>query len=63
MTQTTGAIIVFGVIVALVLMMLYLERRGVAQRRAARGGREVDLGEIFTPDGPLKQKDAREGRI
>lgn len=49
MGEQMGAVIVFGAIGVLALVMFALERRGVAKRKAARGGREVDLSSIFDP--------------
>ena len=43
MSEQTLAILVFGGLIVLVLTMFALERRGVAKRKAARGGREVDI--------------------
>jgi hypothetical protein len=53
MSETMMAIIGFGVIGVVALAMLVIERRGIARRKAARGGREVDLGFVFDdkPDG------------
>lgn len=47
MSKEMMAVIGFGVLCAVALVMLLMERRGVAARRAARGGREVDLSGIF----------------
>ena len=49
MSKEMMAVIGFGVICALALVMLMMERRAVAKRKAARGGREVDLSNIFDP--------------
>ena len=49
MSHEMMAVIGFGAIGALALLMLTLERRAVAKRKAARGGREVDLSNIFDP--------------
>ncbi|MEP2641758.1 hypothetical protein [Roseobacter sp.] len=43
MTKETMAILVFGAIIALAIIMFALERRGIAARKAARRGREVDV--------------------
>ena len=48
MSKEVMAVIGFGVIGALALVMFVLERRAVAARKAARGGREVDLSHIFS---------------
>lgn len=52
MSKEMMAIIGFGAIGLLALVMLVIERRGIAARRQARGGREVDLSGIFadTPE-------------
>ncbi len=47
MSKEMMGVIGFGVIGLIAIVMLVLERRGVAQRKAARGGREVDLSGIF----------------
>ncbi len=47
MSKEMMAVIGFGAIGLLALVMLIVERRGVAARKAARGGREVDLSGIF----------------
>lgn len=47
MSHEMMAVIGFGTLGALALVMLVLERRAVAARKAARGGREVDLSSIF----------------
>jgi cyanate permease len=47
MSKEMMAVIGFGVIGAVALVMLVIERRAVAARKAARGGREVDLSGIF----------------
>jgi hypothetical protein len=47
MSKEMMGVIGFGVIGLVALVMLVLERRGVAARKAARGGREVDLSVIF----------------
>lgn len=49
MSDEMMAVIVFGAIGVGALVMFVLERRGVARRKAARGGREVDLSNIFDP--------------
>jgi len=49
MTQQTTALVIFGTLLAGVAVMYLLERRAVARRKAARGGREVDLSAVFDP--------------
>ena len=48
MSHITGAIIVFGLMALGALILFVLERRGVARRKAARGGREVDVWSLVT---------------
>lgn len=43
MDRTSLILLVFGGLVAGALIMFFLERRAVAKRKAARGGREVDV--------------------
>ncbi|TMM54239.1 hypothetical protein [Sulfitobacter sabulilitoris] len=47
MSKEAMAIVVFGAILCVALVMFVLERRGVAARRAARGGREVDVSDLI----------------
>lgn len=47
MDQTVGAVLVFGAIAVLALVMFALERRAAAKRKAARGGREVDVANLI----------------
>lgn len=49
MSHETMAVVVFAAIGCLAVAMLLLERRGIAKRKAARGGREVDLSDVFDP--------------
>lgn len=49
MSHEMTAVIVFGALCGLAVVMLVLERRGIAKRKAARGGREVDLSDVFDP--------------
>ena len=49
MSDNMTAVFGFGAIFALALVMFARERRAVAKRKAARGGREVDLNSIFDP--------------
>ncbi len=49
MSHEMTAILVFAGIGLLAIAMLFLERRAIAKRKAARGGREVDLSNIFDP--------------
>lgn len=52
MSKEMMAVIGFGAIGLVAIMMLAMERRGIAKRKEARGGREVDLSSIFTtPNG------------
>lgn len=47
MSDEMMAVIGFGAIGLLAITMFLIERRGVAARKAARGGRDVDLSGIF----------------
>lgn len=47
MSKEMGAVLVFGAIIVVALVMLILERRGIAQRKAARGGREIDVSDLI----------------
>ena len=49
MSKEMMAFIGFGAICALALVMFLMERRAVAKRKAARGGREIDLSNVFDP--------------
>ena len=42
-----GAVLVFGAIIVGAIVMFVLEQRGVAKRKAARGGREVDVSNLL----------------
>ncbi|WP_299782517.1 hypothetical protein [uncultured Roseobacter sp.] len=47
MSHEMTAVLVFGVIGVLALVMLVRERRGIAARKAARGGREVNVSNLI----------------
>ncbi|WP_375228278.1 hypothetical protein [Roseobacter sp. S98] len=47
MSKEMMAVLVFGGFAAIALIMLVLERRGIAARKAARGGREVDVSNLI----------------
>ena len=47
MNHVTGAFVVFGVLCAGALVMFVLERRAVAKRKEARGGREIDVANLI----------------
>lgn len=47
MSKEMGAVLVFGTIMAIALVMFAMERRGVAKRKEARGGREVDVSNLI----------------
>ena len=47
MSKETGAIPGFGAIILGAIIMFVLELSGVARRKAARGGREVDVSNLF----------------
>lgn len=56
MSQTMGAIIVFGVLALGMLILFIRERQGVARRKEARGGREVDVWKIMAEGGEEANK-------
>lgn len=47
MSKEMMAVLVFGVIAAIAVFMLIMERRGIEARKAARGGREVDVSNLI----------------
>ncbi|WP_298842713.1 hypothetical protein [uncultured Roseobacter sp.] len=47
MSKEMIAVLVFGGFAAVALVMLVIERRGIAARKAARGGREIDVGNLI----------------
>ncbi|MGC3936415.1 hypothetical protein ACOTTU_01270 [Roseobacter sp. EG26] len=47
MSDTMIAVLGFGAIGAVALVMLIRERRAMAARKAARGGREVDVSQLI----------------
>lgn len=47
MSKEMMAVVVFGVIATVAVVMLVMERRGIAARKAARGGREVDVSNLI----------------
>ncbi|MGA9254232.1 MAG: hypothetical protein WBV78_12115 [Roseobacter sp.] len=47
MSKEMMAVIAFGVIGLVAITMLVMERRGIAARKAARGGREVDISNLI----------------
>jgi hypothetical protein len=47
MSKEMMAVIVFGAMALGALVLLVLERRAIAARKAARGGREVDVGSLI----------------
>ncbi|WP_299628216.1 hypothetical protein [uncultured Tateyamaria sp.] len=47
MSKEMGAVLVFGAIIVGALIMFALERRGAAKRKAARGGREIDVSDLI----------------
>ena len=47
MSKEMGAGLVFGAIIVGAIVMFVLEQRGVAKRKAARGGREVDVSNLI----------------
>ena len=47
MSKEMMAVIGFGVIAIFAIVMLVIERRAVAARKAARGGREIDISNLI----------------
>lgn len=47
MSKEMMAVIAFGAIFAVALVMFVLERRAVAARLKARGGREIDVSNLI----------------
>ena len=47
MSKEMGAVLVFGAIIVGAIIMFVLEQRGVAKRKAARGGREIDVSDLI----------------
>jgi hypothetical protein len=47
MSKEMGAVLVFGTIMIIAIIMFVLEQRGVAKRKAARGGREIDVSNLI----------------
>lgn len=47
MSKEMGAILVFGGIVVIAVVMFLLEQRGIARRKKARGGREIDVSDLI----------------
>jgi hypothetical protein len=47
MSKEMLAVIVFGAMILGAIVLLIMTRRAAAQRKAARGGREVDVGKLI----------------
>ncbi|QJF50641.1 hypothetical protein [Roseobacter ponti] len=47
MSKEMMAVLAFGLIAAIAVFMLVKERRGIAERKEARGGREVDVSDLI----------------
>jgi len=47
MSKEMMAVLGFGVIGLVAIVMLVMERRGIAARKAARGGREIDISNLI----------------
>ncbi|WP_295316960.1 hypothetical protein [Roseobacter sp.] len=47
MSKEMMAVLAFGLIAAVAVYMLVKERRGIAERKEARGGREVDVSDLI----------------
>lgn len=52
MGNTSLAVIGFGSLCLVAIVMFVLERRAVAARKAARGGREVDVSDLIAFGAP-----------
>lgn len=64
MSKEMMAVLVFGAIALVAIVMLILERRGIAARKAARGGREVDISNLIafgSAAGALQKDDVPDG--
>ncbi|NRB05517.1 MAG: hypothetical protein HRU30_19875 [Rhodobacteraceae bacterium] len=55
MSKEMAAVLVFGGIAVFSVIMFVLERRAVARRKAARGGREIDIASILAGTGDTAQ--------
>lgn len=60
MSKEMGAVLVFGAIAVAALVMFALERRGVAKRKAARGGREIDVSNLIAFGSAAGEADRRD---
>lgn len=47
MSKEMMAVLVFGAICVAAIVMFLMERRGVAKRLEARGGREIDVSNLI----------------
>ncbi|MCF6445404.1 hypothetical protein [Nereida sp. MMG025] len=47
MDRTTGALIFGAVVIGFVIVMFIREQRGIARRKEARGGREIDVSDLI----------------
>ena len=47
MSETTGAILAFGLLAIGAVFMFAMEQRGIVKRREARGGRDVDVSDLI----------------
>lgn len=47
MSKEMGAVLVFGAIIVGAVIMFVLEQRAAARRKAARGGREIDVSNLI----------------
>ncbi|WP_299917877.1 hypothetical protein [uncultured Roseobacter sp.] len=66
MSHEMIAVMVFGALAAVAIVMLVMERRGIAARKAARGGREVDVSSLIAfgsaaGEGNRKKTDDEDG--
>ena len=52
MSETAAAFLIFGLMALGMIILFIRERIGVARRKEARGGREVDLWSLVTDKKP-----------
>lgn len=57
MSETAAAFLIFGLMALGMIALFIRERIAVARRKAARGGREVDLWSLVTDKRPAEKTD------
>ncbi|WP_300031805.1 hypothetical protein [uncultured Roseobacter sp.] len=62
MSKEMMAVVVFGCIAAVAIVMLVIERRGIAARKAARGGREIDVSDLIAFGSAAGEGNSTRGR-